>query len=412
MRRVVLSMAAAGVALGGALAQDLRGHGGPVGALAVDGSRVLSGSFDTRAILWNGDAGLASRVLRHHTGNVTAVALLPDGQVVTGGQEGEVVAWPATGEQPSRLLARLAAPVGALAVSPDGVMLAAAAWDGSLSLLRRDGSASERIDAHGGRITGAAFLGDGRLATVAHDLRLRFWAGSRLAATIDLPAPPAALAALGEALAVAFADGAVRLYAEGTLRAEVQPSARPLLALAAHDGLLAASGLDGTVWLLDATTLAPRRTIGTGQGPVWSVAIGDGFVLTGGADGTIRRWDAATGTAQGQGGGSLAAAVADGSRGAEVWQACALCHTLGPDDGNRAGPSLHGLFGRRIATAPGYAFSPALQAMDIVWTPETVSALFEHGPEAYTPGSRMPDQRLPDPADRAALVAFLERHAQ
>ena len=50
--------------------------------------------------------------------------------------------------------------------------------------------------------------------------------------------------------------------------------------------------------------------------------------------------------------------------------------------------------------------------MDIVWTPETVSELFEVGPDAYTPGSRMPDQRLPSAEDRQALVEFLARAAR
>jgi cytochrome c2 len=99
----------------------------------------------------------------------------------------------------------------------------------------------------------------------------------------------------------------------------------------------------------------------------------------------------------------------DGSRGAEVYRSCALCHSLTPDDGNRAGPTLHGIFGRRIGTAEGYDYSQALRDMDIVWTPETVAELFEVGPDTYTPGSRMPDQRVPAAEDRAALVEFLAR---
>ena len=47
----------------------------------------------------------------------------------------------------------------------------------------------------------------------------------------------------------------------------------------------------------------------------------------------------------------------------------------------RAGPTLAGIFGRKIATLPGYNFSEALKKMDIVWTPETVSKLFEVGPD-------------------------------
>jgi cytochrome c len=98
-----------------------------------------------------------------------------------------------------------------------------------------------------------------------------------------------------------------------------------------------------------------------------------------------------------------------GERGAEVFQACAACHTLTPDGGNRAGPTLHGVFGRRIATAPGYNFSPALRELDIVWNAETIAKLFEVGPAQYTPGTKMPEQRIGSATDREALVRFLER---
>ena len=43
-------------------------------------------------------------------------------------------------------------------------------------------------------------------------------------------------------------------------------------------------------------------------------------------------------------------------------------------------------------------------SLDIVWTPETVARLFEIGPAAYTPGTKMPEQRIGSEADRAALV--------
>jgi cytochrome c len=98
-----------------------------------------------------------------------------------------------------------------------------------------------------------------------------------------------------------------------------------------------------------------------------------------------------------------------GDHGAEVFRACIACHALSPDDGNRAGPTLAGIFGRRIATLPGYNFSAALRKLDIVWTPETVARLFEVGPAAYTPGTKMPEQRIGAAEDRRALVAFLEK---
>jgi cytochrome c len=47
--------------------------------------------------------------------------------------------------------------------------------------------------------------------------------------------------------------------------------------------------------------------------------------------------------------------------------------------------------------------------MNIVWTPETVAKLFEVGPNAYTPGTKMPEQRIGSPEDRKALTDFLAR---
>ena len=84
---------------------------------------------------------------------------------------------------------------------------------------------------------------------------------------------------------------------------------------------------------------------------------------------------------------------------------------LDTDHAIRAGPTLAGIFGRRIATAPSYNFSDALKRLDIVWTPETVAKLFEIGPSAYTPGTKMPEQIIGSEQDRAALVQFLLRAA-
>jgi cytochrome c len=50
--------------------------------------------------------------------------------------------------------------------------------------------------------------------------------------------------------------------------------------------------------------------------------------------------------------------------------------------------------------------------MDIVWTPETVARLFEIGPNAMTPGTTMPEQRIGAPEDRAALIDFLEKNTR
>jgi cytochrome c len=126
----------------------------------------------------------------------------------------------------------------------------------------------------------------------------------------------------------------------------------------------------------------------------------------------VRRWDATTGDHLGSvamGGPEDPLAAYAGDRGAEVYRACVACHTLAPDEGNRAGPTLHRIFGRRIASLSGYNFSEPLRRMEIVWSPDTVAKLFEVGPATYTPGTKMPEQRITSAEDREALVRFLER---
>jgi cytochrome c len=57
----------------------------------------------------------------------------------------------------------------------------------------------------------------------------------------------------------------------------------------------------------------------------------------------------------------------------------------------------------------GYRYSQTLTGSDIIWTDETVDALFDIGPDHYIPGSKMPMQVIARPEDRADLVAYLRR---
>ena len=384
------------LAIGVASAQ-LRGHGGPVRALAVsaDGKTAISGSFDTSAIRWSLERNAAEQVLRFHDGAVNAVALLEDGSAVTSGDDARIAIWTPGEQAPRTVLEGHRAPVAGLAVSGDGNLLASASWDHTARLWPLGGGASRVLEGHSQNVNGIAFTPDGRaVVTAGYDATLRIWplAGNGAPAIVTLPAPLNAVAVAPDGeIITAGADGKVYvLSAAGELRGEVQAEDGPVIALAlSPDGKhIAAAGIRGSVAIIDrAARRSERKLVGPGL-PVWSVAFlpDSRMLLTGGADRMIRRWDTATGEPMD---GVAVAGIDDplaaynGDPGAEVFRACVACHALRPDGGNRAGPTLAGIFGRRIATLPGYNFSAALKKLDIVWTPETVSKLFEVGPAAY-----------------------------
>jgi len=401
---------------------QLRGHGGPVRALSVspDGKQLVSASFDTTAITWSLATGTAEKVLRFHEGAVNAVAVLQDGRIATSGEDARIAIWQPGQDKPATVLLGHTAPVVSLAVSPDGKTLASASWDNTARLWPLGGGTPRVLEGHQQNVNGVAFTPDGRaVVTAGYDLTLRIWPMSdgESPKIVTLPTPlNSVVVAPGGDIITAGATGKVLfLSAAGDLQGELEAAAVPIIALAAsRDGkLVAASSVRGAIAVIERGSRSLVRTL-VGPGlPAWSVAFlpDNRTLLTGGTDRLIRRWNALNGEhlcEVARNGPADPLAAYEGDPGAQVYRACVACHTLNADEGPRAGPTLEGLFGRKIATLPGYDFSPALKKLDIVWTPETVSKLFEIGPAAYTPGTKMPEQRVGG-EDRAALVKFLEK---
>jgi cytochrome c len=403
---------------------QLRGHGGPVRALAIspDGRTAISGSFDSTAIRWSLARNAAEQVFRFHVSAVNAVALLGNGRTATAGADGRIAIWTSGNAGPDTVLEGHTAPIAALALSPDGATLASASWDRTVRLWPLAGGTARVLEGHSQNVNGVAFAPDGgTLVSVGYDQSVRIWSLAGEAPTVvALPSPlnAVAIGRDGE-IVTGGADGKLYfLTAAGAISGELAAGPKPVISIAmSPDGaLVAAASIGGSVAVIDRKTRALARTL-VGPGlPVWSVAFlpDSRTLLSGGADNIIRRWNAVTGEPVDSlvleiAGDPLAAYAGD--RGAEVFRACVACHTLGAEQASRAGPTLAGIFGRRIATLPGYDFSEALKRLDIVWTPETVSKLFEIGPSAFTPGTKMPEQRIGSEQDRAALVQFLERAA-
>lgn len=401
---------------------QLRGHGGPVRALAIspDGTQAVSGSFDTSAIRWSLSQNTAEQVLRLHDGAVNAVAYLRDGRIVTAGADARIGIWTPGQQQPDKILKGHSAPIAGVAVSPDNTVLASASWDHTIRLWPLNGEEPRVLEGNAQNANGVAFSPDGKnVVSAGYDATIRIWkltGGGEIVRNLPTPLNDVTVAPDGEIVA-AGANGKVYfLSPSGEVLAELEASSTPVISVAvSSDGsLVAAASIRGSVAVIERKNRRLAHTL-VGPGlPVWSVAFlpDNRTLLTGGTDRMIRRWDASSGEPFG---GVAVGAPEDplaayaGDHGAEIFRACVACHTLSLDEGNKAGPTLYGIFGRRIATLPGYNFSPALKKLDIVWTPETVSKLFEVGPDHYTPGTKMPEQTIGSAEDRRALVDFLAK---
>lgn len=97
--------------------------------------------------------------------------------------------------------------------------------------------------------------------------------------------------------------------------------------------------------------------------------------------------------------------MADKVRAGEaVYARCMGCHALAYD---RTGPRHCGLIGRRAGSVAAFAYSSAMKASDIVWTAQALDR-FLNNPLATVPGTSMGYAGVPDPAERAALIAYLK----
>jgi serine/threonine protein kinase len=201
-------------------------HEAAVGALSFspDGSTLASGSLDANLRLWDVGAALAGearRELHRQPAAVTAVTYAGGGDwILTGHAKGILRLLDA---RTGRLLASLRGPeaqVSLLCLSHDGQHVAAAGHDRAIRLF--DLASREQTMVFAGLRRAASsltFLGDaGHLASVAQENSVQLWdieSGAPRAAlwgVADESFVGVALLASGDELAVALADGRIRIW--------------------------------------------------------------------------------------------------------------------------------------------------------------------------------------------------------
>jgi cytochrome c len=410
----------------------LVGHGGPVKAVSVsaEGREALTASFDYSIILWdlNGDDGAVRKRLIGHDAAVNDVEFVPGGKhAVSVGDDGAFAIWDLATGEPAAMIEDTGDKVLDVAVSLDGRFAAAARWDGTARVYDiAAGVEIGRADGHRGNVNAVAFSLDGRkLFTASYDGTVMAWPldggditgeGRLLLAhgwgvNVIAPLPGASLLAFGSL------DGTVGVI---DLRSDettvLNDGEHPVLSMAVSQraGTLAAGTADGHILVFDTDSGNLIEDYSDGYGPIWGLSfVPDGDRLyRAGLDDFAIGWQVRPRKpfekSQSVYPRRFEARDVDDPGELEFLRKCSVCHTLTPDDRNRAGPTLYGVFGRKAGTVEGYAYSDALANSDIVWNADTISRLFDDGPDVVTPGTKMPVQRLKSVERRDSLVRFLE----
>lgn len=107
---------------------------------------------------------------------------------------------------------------------------------------------------------------------------------------------------------------------------------------------------------------------------------------------------------------ATASLAADANRGEQLFVECASCHTLETGVHN-VGPSLAGLFQRKAGSFDDFRYSPAMKRANITWTADELDK-FIADPQVVVPANRMPYAGMTNAADRADLIAYLQKAAQ
>ncbi|MEO2090442.1 MAG: serine/threonine-protein kinase [Gemmataceae bacterium] len=170
---------------------ELRGHTGFLSGVAFspDGARVVTGSEDRTSKVWDARTGTLLLDVRGHTAGVLCVAFSPDGtRLLTGSQDQTARVWDARTGAPVLELKGHTGGVSGVAFSPDGGRAATCGRDGKVRVSdSRTGNVLIEPRGHGNAVHGVSFSPDGaRLVTAGEDSTGKIWDARTGALLMDL----------------------------------------------------------------------------------------------------------------------------------------------------------------------------------------------------------------------------------
>ena len=103
-------------------------------------------------------------------------------------------------------------------------------------------------------------------------------------------------------------------------------------------------------------------------------------------------------------------ALGNVAHGEKVFKKCSACHSIEAGGGNRIGPALYNVVGRKIAAVTDYKYSKALVEYKKNWSFEELNG-FLIKPQKWIKGTKMAYAGLRKEKDRASVILYLNKYS-
>jgi len=96
--------------------------------------------------------------------------------------------------------------------------------------------------------------------------------------------------------------------------------------------------------------------------------------------------------------------------GAKIFKKCAACHSVAQGGGNKIGPALWGVIGRKAGDVTDYKYSKAMVAYGKTWSFEEMNG-FLIKPKEWIKGTKMSFAGLKNAKERAAVILYMNENS-